>query len=276
MMKKEYQSKCTNIAIRFGTTLILVIVFVLNNAPLLPATPARAANMPPGDYDLRQSLEATGEARVIVILRAPTASGGIWAQSLQIAKTQSAVLQSVSDENFELVHQYQIVPGMVGTVTAEGLDTLQRNPDVRAVALDMPIYAATLESGALIRADKARAEFGVSGRGVNVAVIDSGIDLSHPDLSDNIVAQHCFTQGGCPPNNTDEGNSAQDTNGHGTRVAGIITGRGTTGPLGIAPDAGIVAVRVMDDRGVGWNSDCLLYTSPSPRDRTRSRMPSSA
>ena len=240
----------------------LAIVSVLNNAVPLTATQARAATMPPVDDKLMQSLEASGEARagearVIVILRSPTSRGGIWAQSLQIAKTQSAVLQSVSGEDFELVHQYQTVPGLVGTVTAEGLKNLQNNADVRAVALDMPIYAATLESGALIRADQARAEFGVSGRGVNVAVIDSGIDLSHPDLSDNIVAQHCFTQGDCPPDNTDEGSSAQDVNGHGTRVAGIITGRGTASPLGIAPDAGIVAVRVMDDRGVGWNSDVV-------------------
>jgi hypothetical protein len=79
-----------------------------------------------------------------------------------------------------------------------------------------------------------------------VAVIDTGIDPTQTDLADSIVAQHCFAHGGCPPTGSDEGESALDENGHGTHVAGIITGNGATAPRGVAPDAGIVAVRVFD------------------------------
>jgi subtilisin family serine protease len=113
------------------------------------------------------------------------------------------------------------------------------------------------ESAAVIHADRVWADFGLTGRGVNVAVIDSGVDAAHPDLGDHIVAQHCFTQGGCAPNNTNEGGSAQDVHGHGTHIAGIITGKGSVSPKGIAPDTGIVAVRVLDNNGAGWTSDVV-------------------
>ena len=63
------------------------------------------------------------------------------------------------------------------------------------------------------------------------------------------VAQHCFGINDCPPNNTNESNSAEDQDGHGTLVAGIITFSGVVGVEGVAPDAKIVAVRGDDSIG---------------------------
>jgi subtilisin family serine protease len=113
------------------------------------------------------------------------------------------------------------------------------------------------ESGTLLGADRVWNELGFTGAGVNVAVLDTGIDADHPDLADNLIAQKCFGQGVCPPDNVDEGDSAEDGNGHGTHIAGIITGRGETSPRGIAPDTGIVAVRVIGDNGSGFTSDVI-------------------
>jgi subtilisin family serine protease len=81
--------------------------------------------------------------------------------------------------------------------------------------------------------------------------------MEHPDVSEDVLAQHCFTQGACLPSESNEGGHAQDQHGHGTRIAGIITGEGVTSPRGIAPDAEIVAVRVMDQMGMGWASDVV-------------------
>jgi len=209
------------------------------------------------DAALLQQLKDEGQARIVVLLRAPATDRGIWAQSLQIAQTQQTVLTAVAPDEFTPLHQYQLVPGMVGMVTPEGLEQLQKLPEVRLVALDMPVYATTTESAVAIRADRVWADFGFTGRGINVALIDSGVDTTHPDLADHIAAQHCFTQGNCAPNNTNEGDSAQDLHGHGTHIAGIISGKGSLSPKGIAPDAGIVAVRVLDDKGAGWSSDVV-------------------
>lgn len=106
---------------------------------------------------------------------------------------------------------------------------------------------------------------GFRGQGVTVAVIDTGVDLDHPDLDGNLyvnpreiagngidddrngyvddVSGYDFVSGDTIPD---------DGNGHGTHVAGIIAaandGRGATG---VAPDAKILPVRVLDDSGSG-------------------------
>lgn len=84
------------------------------------------------------------------------------------------------------------------------------------------------------------------GAGVNVAVIDTGIDLSHPDLQANIV-------GGI---NCSDGTSYNDGNGHGTHVAGTIAALDNGfGVVGVAPQAKLWAVRVLDNNGNGtWSS----------------------
>ena len=89
---------------------------------------------------------------------------------------------------------------------------------------------------------------GQGGAGVNVAVIDTGIDCGHPDL-----APHCVYG----PNFTVKGNKlAFDDHGHGTHVAGIIAARDNGfGVIGVAPEATLYAVKVLDANGFGsWSS----------------------
>lgn len=234
----------------------LSLVLGLGGSASRFVAPVYSAEAP--SLDLKTAvLDPNNTSRVVVALRVPAAQRGIWAQSLQIAQIQNQVLEGVADEDFVLIQRYQTVPGLVGVATDEGLERLRANPDVLAVAPDMPIQIAIVESAELIRVPQVRAAYGLTGRGVVVAVVDSGIDVNHPDLADHIVAQHCFAHGGCPPDNAQESGVAQDSNGHGTHIAGIITGRGKASPQGIAPDAGIVAVRVLDDQGQGWNSDVV-------------------
>lgn len=79
-----------------------------------------------------------------------------------------------------------------------------------------------------------------TGKGVKVAVIDSGVDRTHPDLKKNYLKGYDFV---------DNDNNPEDTEGHGTHVAGIIAANGTM--KGIAPDASILAYRVFDDQRGG-------------------------
>ncbi len=215
---------------------------------LVPGPPVRAQQ---GDNEALPG-------RVVVAFWPPsTVEDEVGAQQLAVAQAQVDVLASVDSTDVHLIHRYQTVPGMVVVVNEQGLATLRHHPQVRAIAPDLPVFAALTESAALIRADRVWSDLGFTGAGVNVAVLDSGLDTTHPDLSDSIVAQHCFNHGTCPPGDTDESDSAQDEHGHGTHVAGIITGRGGTSPRGIAPDTGIVAVRVLNNTGSGWTSDVV-------------------
>lgn len=136
-----------------------------------------------------------------------------------------------------------------------GLERLLSRPEVAAVQLDHPGRPMTSESAVAMRADSARAAFGVSGRGTVVAVLDTGVDLAHPDIAGSVVAQKCFALGACPPAGADTGELATDEDSHGTHVAGTITGSGKAAPRGIAPDARIAAVRVFDSNSVGRVSD---------------------
>jgi len=93
---------------------------------------------------------------------------------------------------------------------------------------------------------------------VQVAVIDTGIDTDHPDLADNIIGEACLTfdsngvfdPSRCP--GIAQGHPAEDDNGHGTHVSGIITSRGAVAaPRGAAPNAGIFAYKVIPGSWAG-------------------------
>lgn len=88
-----------------------------------------------------------------------------------------------------------------------------------------------------------------AGNGVKVAVLDTGIALGHPDLMGNI-------KGGI--NTINRAKSADDDNGHGTHVAGIIAAvDNTIGLIGVAPQASLYAVKVLSRTGSGFLSDII-------------------
>jgi subtilisin family serine protease len=94
----------------------------------------------------------------------------------------------------------------------------------------------------------------ITGKNVNVAVLDTGIKSNHEELQDSILGQKDFI------NNDD---IAEDDHGHGTHVAGIITSNGLRNfpdfgwAMGIAPDAGIYALKVCDRNGVCLEDDVI-------------------
>ena len=86
-----------------------------------------------------------------------------------------------------------------------------------------------------------------TGAGVKVAVIDTGIDYDHPDLSANVKGNTTFVS---------RTSTGKDDNGHGSHVAGIIAAaQNTIGVVGVAPEASLYAVKVLDKRGSGYVSD---------------------
>ncbi|MFJ9813765.1 S8 family peptidase [Streptomyces sp. NPDC101151] len=91
---------------------------------------------------------------------------------------------------------------------------------------------------------------GYTGKGVKVAVLDTGVDATHPDLKDQVIEAKNFTPAA----------DATDHFGHGTHVASIVAGTGAKSGgkyKGVAPDAKILNGKVLDDTGSGDDSGIL-------------------
>ncbi len=85
------------------------------------------------------------------------------------------------------------------------------------------------------------------GKGITVAILDTGCDITHPDLKERIVGGRNFT-------NDDGGNTRvyKDYNGHGTHVAGTIAAtENNSGVIGVAPEANLLIIKVLDKNGSG-------------------------
>lgn len=156
------------------------------------------------------------------------------------------------DRTMRIGERWERFGAFTADVDAVGLAALQADPDVLSVDFDSSGSGGDDESFALIGGNTVSA-LGYTGAGVTVAVLDSGIDVTHPDLKDALVDEQCFCSnadgsGCCPKRLTTQSGpgAAADEYGHGTNVTGIIASRGRITPIGLAPGVRIVAVRVLD------------------------------
>jgi subtilisin len=140
------------------------------------------------------------------------------------------------------------VKGYSAALSAAAVRALRADPQVAAVVPDREVHlAAQMLPTGINRVDGERSS-AVSGNGsgsvnVDIAILDTGIDTSHPDL--NVV-------GGVACN----GSGYKDEHGHGTHVAGIAAARDNgIGVVGVAPGARLWAVRVLSASGSGaWSN----------------------
>ncbi len=177
-------------------------------------------------------------------------------QYIVVLRDDSVGVPAVADEHAQrygvgLQHLYEhALKGYAATIPAARLAQVRADPRVAFVSEDRPVAASgqTLPTG-INRIDgelsSTKAGDGTGSVNVAVAIIDSGIDIAHPDL--NVVGgKNCV--GGT--------NSFDDGYGHGTHVAGTVAARdNTAGVVGVAPGAPLYAVRVLDRFGRGsWST----------------------
>ena len=131
-------------------------------------------------------------------------------------------------------------------VDAVGKDPAESG--VHRVWLSGPVQAALADSTGQIGAPGAWAR-GLTGEGTVVAVLDSGVDADHPDLTGQVVGEVNFSTSG----------DVLDRNGHGTHVAGTIAGTGTADPTytGVAHGADLLNVKVLNDSGGGQEAHII-------------------
>jgi serine protease AprX len=154
----------------------------------------------------------------------------------------------------------------VADVENLALAAVAADPRVARIMIDRPAFPTLFRTGATIGATGARLQFDVTGRGVGVAIIDSGIAAWHDDLylvdgvtrtGDRVVHFKDFTRDDAASTGPD---LASDDYGHGTHVAGTIAGSGYDSGgarSGIAPGAHLVALKVLDAEGNGYISDVI-------------------
>ncbi|MFI7276323.1 S8 family serine peptidase [Streptomyces sp. NPDC049879] len=135
------------------------------------------------------------------------------------------------------------------TEPADDARALTTAPGIEAIALDGIVTKSLAESVPQIGAPEAWAA-GYDGEGVTIAVLDTGISSTHPDVADHVIASENFSDAA----------DAEDHDGHGTHVASTATGTGALSDgtyTGVAPGADLLNGKVLDDEGSGWESDIV-------------------
>jgi subtilisin family serine protease len=211
----------------------LALVFVTSTVGAAGNTPSGQTPGIPGQY--------------IVILKDTTQDED--AVALEIARAHNAQI---------LFTYHKVFKGFAAIIPEGRLAVIKKDPRVEFVSVDKEVSIAKTSSPNIqsqmlpTGVDRVNAEQTIThtdtGADVNVAIIDTGIDLNHPDLKANIVGgKNC--SGGNP-------NNYSDGNGHGTHVAGTVAALDNgTGVVGVAPQAKLWSVRVLNNAGSGtWSS----------------------
>jgi len=176
-------------------------------------------------------------------------------QELMIVEVK-ALLKDINIIDAEIEHVYtNSFYGFAASLTQSELQIIKNDARVariepdRIIALGKPTGGGTTPAAEEKPYGITRVNGGVSGATGRAWVIDSGIDLDHPDLNVDVASSRSFLGGTT---------TADDQNGHGTHVAGTIAAiDNLIGVIGVAAGAKVVAVRVLDRRGSGSTSGVI-------------------
>ncbi|MCK4723899.1 MAG: S8 family serine peptidase, partial [Dehalococcoidia bacterium] len=150
-------------------------------------------------------------------------------------------------------YTYHLVPAIAASLPEAAIKGLLRNPNVTSIEPDVKVYAIDTELddswGVKRIGAGAVHDGGNKGSGVKVAIIDSGIDYTHPDLDAYYADGYDFVNDDANP---------MDDYGHGTHCAGIVAAEDNdSGVVGVAPEASLYALKVLGADGSGSYSDVI-------------------
>ncbi|MBR5781311.1 MAG: S8 family peptidase [Bacteroidales bacterium] len=181
--------------------------------------------------------------------------------------TQSDIMSILDAEsksgNVDDVRCHWLVNAISCNASSDIIYRIARHADVEVIAYDEMKYLLWDEEVKAVESTRGMTQnithvkadevwnLGYTGQGVTVAVIDTGVNFNHIDLAD-----HLWDGGDEYPNhgyNTlENSHDVSDGFGHGTHCAGVVCGDGTSGTqTGIAPNATLMCIKVMDDTGYG-------------------------
>lgn len=208
-------------------------------------------------YDLIKAAREPIKGQYIVVLKPEVFTTSSSDTARMRATEVRAMAEDLRIKGAEILDMYEhALDGYVmktpENMSAELVSELKQDPRVAFVEPDQKVYALAqkLPAGVdRVDGDLSSTTSG-DGRGevdADIAILDTGIDLTHPDL--NVYVEKSFVPG--TP-------SADDDNGHGTHVAGIAAAKDNSiGVVGIAPGARLWAIKVLDSSGAGTISDII-------------------
>jgi subtilisin family serine protease len=152
----------------------------------------------------------------------------------------------------DIKHSYTIINAIAAKLPEQAIDKIKKNPRVAYVEMDGEVHTLDTElnnSWGVKRIGAGTVHADNNGAGVEVAIIDTGIDYTHSDLDANYKGGYDYVNNDADP---------MDDNGHGTHCAGIVAAEDNEkGVVGVAPKAHLYAVKVLDSSGSGSVSDVI-------------------
>jgi subtilisin family serine protease len=246
-----------------------------------------------GYAGLANKANTDGKVRLIINLNQQfTPMGQLQAAEAQsqissISAAQTDLIDSLAGHNISNVTSFKYTPQMAVIADKAALDALIASSAVSSVEEDVPVPHTLDLSVPRIGAPTVWNTYGYTGAGVYVAILDTGVDKTHPFLTGAVVSEACYSSTGsgtgytyqsvCPGAVTESTatDSALPYGGacvtgdcdHGTHVSGISSGRDNGSFSGVARGSGIIAIQVFtrfNDYSScgGTGSHCALsYTS---------------
>jgi subtilisin family serine protease len=224
---------------------------------LVLAPDARPWNEKVAPALLAVALERRGDVECLVTLRLPEILAGFRQASFDhrdrlrwIARNTDELDRELRPAGVTVLTRFSHLPVLHLRVPAEALPLLAADSRVEAVSPNRVARATRADGKALMRTS-VLAGAGYSGAGITVAVLDTGVDYNHAELSPGGSDLSAKTIKGADV--IDGDGDPIDGEGHGTAVAGIIAGASG----GVAPAAKIYAVRILDNEGNGTGSQII-------------------
>lgn len=252
------KNKCSNFVIT-GLILLIILGLILNislSSTLLSTWAQLDEGQAKTDADQRkaQALELSKKLKEMKGVKVPNQYIVVLKDFNLASNNIRTLADDAKSQGAAVRHVYEhAIKGFAVRVPNEmALDAILRNPRVDYVQPDMLVKTSlqTLPKGVdRVDGDLSATKSG-DGDGsvdVDIAVLDTGIDLNHPDL--NVYKHTTFVAG------TSSGN---DDHGHGTWVAGLAGAKDDSqGVAGLAPGARLWSVKVLDRNGQGFVSDII-------------------
>jgi subtilisin family serine protease len=256
---------------------VVVVAALVANTPALATDRGGADVLPPGQAAFSQPSDSgtrpafdeaaeraqrDGSFRAIVGLdvrfrpEGRLSAAQRTSQRAEIVRQRERALAAVRGTDYELVRTYRTVPAIALELSPEAIEQLRRSDAVRSIVAD-GVHEPTLEqSTSLIEAPQVWSG-GHDGAGQMVAVLDTGVEASHPFFGGRVAAEACFARGTSGGSSGDCPNGSKTQIGpgaaapctystncdHGTHVAGIAAG-GAGSLRGVAPASQVLAIQV--------------------------------